>query len=533
MTIDSSYLRKVLKKSIFVATTTFATMFNTTAVAKRSADTGLMLPPPPPPKRIKRPAKVLDEDKYTAALSHIIARDFFPGLLESETQQDYLDALETGDRVWINEAGQRVREAMTPARQRGRRGVSMTPRRGFVEGGETPKSFRGDTPIRTTLSESGDEEREEVEGQEEKIDLQLSLSAFQAKYTSEDNESFNKVLDKQNTTRAAKYQWLHNNNKLPSKQQLLQASVNERKLLTASNSSSTQALSLRPSQDQNDRPASISAPPSTLLKTAQGPRNGFMFTPTDLTESQPHLLTLADQAQSRSLAGPRSVTYAATRLPTSLHQESSLDDNDDTASLSLTAIDAAIRGQPRRRDLGSMAGTAVSGNETPRVNGYAFVDAEPTPSEMGHATSPPSDNDDLLQKMIESASERSTGPNPFTINSASAREDLHHRLVDKTLASKRKSSSRLDYLKGDGTGRTPTPKFASSPRLASTSTGGSKPVGRKTALGGLTPAARMLYNKLDGNKTPVGGGGAFDARREGGSSGQKGAWTPTPLRRKT
>jgi len=508
-------------------------MSNTTAVAKRSADeTGLMLPPPPP-KRIKRPAKVLDEDKYTAALSHIIARDFFPGLLESETQQEYLDALEAGDRVWITEAGRRVREAMTPVRQRGRRGVSMAPGGGFVD--ETPKGFRGETPMRTPISQAGDDEyNQSAEPEEEKIDLQLSLSAFQAKYTSEDNESFNKVLDKQNATRAAKYQWLYNNNKLPSRQQLLQASVNQPKLLTAPDASSSQALTLRPSEDQNDRPASISAPPSSLLPTAQGPRNGFMFTPTDLTESQPHLATIADQAQARSLAGPRSVTHAATRLPTSLNHDSSLDDNDDTASLSLSAIDAAIRGgQPRHRD---MASTITSGNETPRVNGYAFVDAEPTPSELGQPTSPGAgdlyNDDDLLQKMIESASERTTGPNPFTISSACARENLHHRLVDRTLASKRKSSNRLDYLKEDR-GRTPTPKFASSPGL-STHNGVSKPnAGRKTALGGLTPAARMLYSKLDGGRTPVGGGGAFDARGGGGRDNmKKGAWTPTPLRRK-
>jgi len=181
-----------------------------------------------------------------------------------------------------------------------------------------------------------------------------------------------------------------------------------------------------------------------------------------------------------------------------------------------------------------MAGTTVSGNETPRVNGYAFVDAEPTPSEMGISTTPAAANpdDDLLQKMIESASERSTGPNPFTISSASAREDLHHRLVDKSLATKRKSSSRLDYLKEDSQGKTPTPKFASSPRIANASIAGPKPVGRKTALGSLTPAARMLYSRLDGSRTPVGGSAAFDGQSAGSHGGRKGAWTPTPLRRK-
>ncbi|KAI5308549.1 hypothetical protein KEM55_005435, partial [Ascosphaera atra] len=91
------------------------------AVTRRGKDTELM-PPPPPPKRIKRPAQVLEEDKYTEALSHIIARDFFPGLLETEAQQEYLDALQSKDKAWIAKAGQQLEQVMTPG-PKGRRGV--------------------------------------------------------------------------------------------------------------------------------------------------------------------------------------------------------------------------------------------------------------------------------------------------------------------------------------------------------------------------------------------------------------------------
>ena len=71
------------------------------------------MPPAPPVKKIKRPKKVLDEDSYTEALSQIIARDFFPGLLETEIQQEYLDALESKDAAWISSAGQRLRHVNT------------------------------------------------------------------------------------------------------------------------------------------------------------------------------------------------------------------------------------------------------------------------------------------------------------------------------------------------------------------------------------------------------------------------------------
>ena len=534
------------------------------ALAKRSLDTDLM-PPPPPPKRIKRPAKVLDEDKYTAALSHIIARDFFPGLLETETQEEYLDALDAGDRTWIREAGQKLRQAMTPGRQTGRRGASMTPRT-RLSGADTPVNLRGQTPSATPASTRSSPA--DASSKEDEIDHNLSLSAFQAKYTSEDNESFNSVLDRQNELKASKYRWLYNNNKLPSKQLLLQAKITQKKLQAASDSSATEsALILRPSQDPNDRPAMIFAPPSSLAPTSQGPRNGFMFFPQDLTDSQPQHTTIADEAQARSLAPPRAVTYAATRLPNSLQTDSSTGaDDDDTASLSLTAIDAAIRGRPRRQDLGSLAGPSDSdagaGGETPRVNGYAFVDAEPTDAELriarGELAAPRADDDedkedDLLQQLITNAafsSSGSSGPNPFTITTQTPREALHHRLVDKQLASVRKSAAPLAHPQ---LGRTATPKFLSSPRVGSlgdmggagAAGGGRTPGGGRRGrdgYGGLTPAAKVLYSKLGSGKGGGGGSGsgnasaqrldgsAFDSGEGGGA--RKGAWTPTPLVKK-
>src|SRR6187399_1966547 len=87
------------------------------AVIRKRTDNELM-PPPPLAKRIKRPKKVLDEDTYADALSQIIARDFFPGLLESETQQEYLDALESKDTEWISSVTRRLQHVMTPGRKR-------------------------------------------------------------------------------------------------------------------------------------------------------------------------------------------------------------------------------------------------------------------------------------------------------------------------------------------------------------------------------------------------------------------------------
>src|SRR6266536_3211122 len=93
-----------------------------TALVRRATDIELM---PPPSKRIKRPKNVIDEESYTDAISEIIARDFFPGLLETETQQEYLDALESRDGAWIASAGRRLQQVMTPGRRKGRGATSI------------------------------------------------------------------------------------------------------------------------------------------------------------------------------------------------------------------------------------------------------------------------------------------------------------------------------------------------------------------------------------------------------------------------
>ncbi|KAI7590155.1 hypothetical protein KC343_g18476, partial [Hortaea werneckii] len=124
------------------------------ALQKRSSDS-ILMPPPPPPKRQKRPPKVIDEDVYADALSHIVARDFFPGLLETEAQQEYMQALDSKNTNWIREAGRRLTQVMTPGpdrRSRMARATSFTPRRSNGVG-ETPRGWVGDTPARTPKTE--------------------------------------------------------------------------------------------------------------------------------------------------------------------------------------------------------------------------------------------------------------------------------------------------------------------------------------------------------------------------------------------
>ncbi|KAI1201034.1 nuclear protein DGCR14 [Nemania serpens] len=442
----------------------------------RKRDNLELMPPPPPPKRIKRPRKVISEDSYTDALSQIIARDFFPGLLESETQQEYLDALDSKDPEWISSASRRLQHVMTPGRRkRARRGTSLAP------GSQTPRGFVGDTPVSVSAESSAsvrrkdhnddhDDDQDEDENEPE-IDTNMSLSAFQSKYTSEDNESFYKLLDKQNSRRADKYAWLWAGNKLPSKMQLAQSRV-ETKLLEAGHGLTDDgfARDRLAVKDRDDRPAR----PDTWKSV---PNNALMFVPdavADGTETQ------IEAAEAASRAPPKAVNYQNTRLPgPQISDEQSV-----PPSPSLSAVRDAIAG--RRRPGSEATSTAAGGGETPRVNGYAFVDDEPEPEYEA-----PSSSSQGTGVRIDLGPGDAT-PNPFVIQAQSRREALHHSMVDR-ISESRRASSRLGAT-GKVDAATPVPRFPSSPRVTA---------------GGLTPAAQRLWSKIGSSagvtpRTPFG-----------------------------
>ncbi|KAH6715195.1 nuclear protein DGCR14 [Leptodontidium sp. MPI-SDFR-AT-0119] len=445
------------------------------ALARRSTDTELM-PPPPPPKRIKRPRNVIDEESYTDAISEIIARDFFPGLLETETQQEYLDALDSKDAAWISTAGRRLTQVMTPGRRRGRRGTSIqTP----LRAPDTPRTFAGDTP----MSAISDVTTSTQAAAMPEVDTNMSLDKFQSLYTSEDNESFYKLLDKQNQKRAEKYAWMWSaNNKLPSKMMLKQKEIETKLLMSrgslADDGGKRDRLAI---QDVNEKPA---RPDSWKSK----PDNNLMFRIDSVEDS---IETIAQRSQNESRAAPKGVVYSNTRMPApTLTQK----EPGAPSSPSLSAVRDAIAGHRRASDMESGFG----GNETPRVNGYAFVDDEPDSEPQAPAPIIDLGKGELVR-------------NPFVIKDQSRREDLHHRMVDRNARTKRASSKIGMTGKVDAT---PVPKFPSSPRVGS---------------GQLTPAAQRLWSK-------VGSGSSRESSSTFGvqtphtvrtKSGLRARWTPS------
>lgn len=158
-----------------------------------------------PPRSLDRQA-VLEEDEYTEALSHIIARDFFPSLVHLDATNNYLDALKSQDPARIQATVRRLEDINTP----------FTSRRSGVTVGATPTPYGGrgtyDTPLRTPYGSERHADGEEGEPlpKRRKFDTDISLDSFQAKYTSEDNASFLEILNDENKKRKEMYGWAYN-----------------------------------------------------------------------------------------------------------------------------------------------------------------------------------------------------------------------------------------------------------------------------------------------------------------------------------
>ncbi|CAD6502175.1 BgTH12-02414 [Blumeria graminis f. sp. triticale] len=307
----------------------------------------------------------------------------------------------------------------------------------------------------------------------------MSLDSFQSKYTSEDNESFYKLLDNQNRKRAQKYAWMWSaGNKLPSKMMLKQKEI-ELKLIQSRSSTGIDEREVSKYISEDSRQSSVQGWKSK-------PNNGLMFIPDGVEDA---VQTIARKAQNESRAAPKGISYASTRMFETFDEPRSRDSRTLTPQL--------------KPDIGNPCSTNRTGldqasqckdSEMPHVNGYTFVDDEDEEeSEIPQET-----------KVLNFAKD-DLSRNPFTIKAQSHREDLLRRIVDKTAKSKRQST--IDGFTGR-VEQTPVPKFPSSPKVGASQ---------------LTPAAKRLWGQVGTRTTGI--THAFEPTRH--KSGLRNRWTPS------
>lgn len=280
---------------------------------------------------------------------------------------------------------------------------------------------------------------EDSEKESEKVvyEKHLGLDAFQAKYTSEDNASFNTLLDKQNEKKRSAYAFLWSGNRIPG----FRTKAHQKRLKEQAEKEEKEGPT-KSIMWKDDRKAI----PNTWKAE---PRNGLMFTP-DLSPPPP-------PAPSDKDLPPKTIVFSNTRMPPPPPLGA-------PPSPSRSAVLDAINGRPRPTASESNFGAA----DTPRVNGYSFVsDApSPSPSELG---APP-----LTWGSLASISD-TTAPTPFKLAPTPRREVLHHLMVDRVAKGKRvpagsSSTPKMTPLGGGGKGRE-IPTFKSTPRAPLTPAG--------------------------------------------------------------
>lgn len=161
--------------------------------------------------------QVLPEEEYLTGLEDVILRDFFPQLATLTAQQAVQDAVENEDQGQIESSMRRMRELCTPTPKR--RATGEPPQwRQRLNSELTRPSLAASTPGRTPFDNSPSStpisstsrqpaSRYPSHPAATAYDPSLSLDAFQARYTSEDNSSFSDLLARDNLARREKYGW--------------------------------------------------------------------------------------------------------------------------------------------------------------------------------------------------------------------------------------------------------------------------------------------------------------------------------------
>uniref|UniRef100_A0A8C2H1V2 Ess-2 splicing factor homolog n=1 Tax=Cyprinus carpio TaxID=7962 RepID=A0A8C2H1V2_CYPCA len=385
-------------------------------------------------KETKKPKKILDEDEYIESLEKIIQRDFFPDVSKLQAQKDYLEAEESGDLERMREIAIKYGSAM----------AKYTPRT-YV-----PKLQHATCVLCYVSGEKADEK-----------DLP-SLDRFLAKNTSEDNASFEQIMELAEDKDKLRHAWLYE----------AENEYNERH---------EQNLALPSTEKQ-----ALECTKAGLDTWQYKAKNALMYYP-------------EGEKDDTLFKKPREVLYKNTRFD--------VDPFSKALNKSQIQQAAALNAQFKQGKVGP-DGKELLPHESPKVNGYGFEgEASPAP---GVAESPLMTWGEIestpfrLEGSDTPLVERSHGPS-FKIPEPGRRERLGLKMANEAAAKNRaKKQEALRKVTENLASLTPKglSPAALSPALQRLVNRSSSKYTDKALRASYTPSPA---HRSMGSKTPLGG----------------------------
>lgn len=270
--------------------------------------------------------KILDEDTYIGKMAEIIQRDFFPDLEKLHAQNDYLDALEHNNIKRMRELYEKYSSGRPHTEQRPVSPATFeTPMRNGLGIEEslpgTPKSVQH-TDVAEGEGETGEK---------------MGLDTYLSSHTSEDNASFEEMMEEAEKRQRLKFSWLYE--------------VEEKSRALAIERNKNEPLSIEGNMER----------PRELEGWSYTNKNYIMYVPDGVELTPEEMISLAKRRQE--------VVHDNTRLRANPFNEQQ---NKET----ITEL-AKTQSKVNDGKIG-VDGKEVVRNPTPRVNGFGFV-ATPSP----------------------------------------------------------------------------------------------------------------------------------------------------------
>ncbi|KAJ8393929.1 hypothetical protein AAFF_G00054620 [Aldrovandia affinis] len=351
------------------------------------SDTALILckPKEEDTQTIKR--KILDEENYIESLEKIIQRDFFPDVTKLQAQKDYLEAEDNGDLGRMREIAIKYGSSLTKSTPRNTDPYVSPATFETPEGRPgTPASILGKLRARTG---------EEGKGEEQEEKPLPCLDQFLAKTTSEDNASFEQIMELAADKEKLRHAWLYD----------AETEYNQRH----------QEMLALPSSEQQ----AVEAGKAGVETWEYKAKNALMYYPEGVKDEEAIFKKPRDvvHKNTRFLGDPFSKALNKTQLQQA----------------------AALNAQFKQGKVGP-DGKELTAHDSPKVNGYGFEGA-PSPA-PGEADSPLMTWGEIestpfrLDGADSPYTERSHGPS-FKIPEPGRRERLGLKMASEAAAKNR------------------------------------------------------------------------------------------------